>query len=105
MKYGYAVRDNDLAMQLKALNDFGCDDIQFGDDFPLVIDKLKQGDVVAVWRLDKLANSVAEVEGVVEDVHRSGATVELLFEKMNSRSDYKELLSQLIAIMKNIEKL
>ncbi|MDF5667873.1 recombinase family protein [Vibrio sp. 945] len=105
MKYGYAVRDNDLAMQLKALNDFGCDDIQFGDDLPLVIDKLKQGDVVAVWRLDKLANSVAAVERAIEDVHRAGASVELLFERLNSGSDYKEVLSQLIGVMKEIEKL
>ncbi|MEZ8121032.1 recombinase family protein [Vibrio splendidus] len=105
MKYGYAVRDNDLAMQLKSLNDFGCDDIQFGDDLPLVIDKLKQGDVVAVWRLDKLANNVAEVERVIEGVHRAGASVELLFERLNSGSDYKEVLSQLIGVMKEIEKL
>lgn len=105
MKYGYAVRDNDLAMQLKALNDFGCDDIQFGDDLPLVIDKLKQGDVVAVWRLDKLANNVAAVERVIKDVHRTGASVELLFERLNSGSDYKEVLSQLIGVMKEIEKL
>ncbi|MBM5036768.1 recombinase family protein [Vibrio parahaemolyticus] len=105
MKYGYAVRDNDLAMQLKALDDFGCDDIQFGDDLPLVVDKLKQGDVVAVWRLDKLANSVAEVERVLNDVHSAGASVELLFERLNSGSNYKEVLSQLIGVMKQIEKL
>lgn len=105
MKYGYAVRDNDLAMQIKALNDFGCDDIQFGDDLSLVIDKLKQGDVVAVWRLDKLANSVAEVERVLNDVHSAGASVELLFERLNSGSNYKEVLSQLIGVMKQIEKL
>ncbi|HHF3242418.1 TPA: recombinase family protein [Vibrio alginolyticus] len=104
MKYGYAVRDNDLAMQLKALNEFGCDDIQFCDELPLVIGKLKRGDVVAVWRLDKLANSVDEVESVIEDVHSAGATVELLFEKLNSGSNYKELLSQLIGVMKQIER-
>ncbi|EKI0737965.1 recombinase family protein [Vibrio parahaemolyticus] len=105
MKYGYAVRDNDLAMQLKALDDFGCDDIRFGDDLPLVVDKLKQGDVVAVWRLDKLANSVAAVERVLNDVHSAGASVELLFERLNSGSNYKEVLSQLIGVMKQIEKL
>lgn len=104
MKYGYAVRDNDLAMQLKALNDFGCDDIQFIDDFPLAIDKLKQGDVVAVWRLDKLASNVATVDRVFEGVHSAGASVELLFERLNSGSDYKEVLSQLIDIMKQVEK-
>ncbi|HAS6073677.1 TPA: hypothetical protein I7144_20670 [Vibrio vulnificus] len=105
MKYGYAVRDNDLAMQLKALNEFGCDDIRFGDDLHFMIAKLKHGDVIAVWRLDKLADSVSEVERVIAEVHASGASIELLFERLNSGSDYKELLSQLIAIMKNIEKL
>ncbi|HAS6087790.1 recombinase family protein [Vibrio parahaemolyticus] len=104
MKYGYAVRDNDLAMQLKALNEFGCDDIQFGDDLAQVVERLKRDDVVAVWRLDKLAKSIGQLEQVIEDIHAAGATVELLYERLNSGSDYKELLSQLIGVMKQIEK-
>ncbi|HCE4999852.1 TPA: recombinase family protein [Vibrio parahaemolyticus] len=105
MKYGYAVRDNDLSMQLKALREFGCDDIQCGSDLASLIGQLKSGDTLAVWRLDKLANSVVEVGRVIEDVHSAGASVELLFERLNSGSDYKEMLSQLIGVMKEIEKL
>ncbi|MDG2757437.1 recombinase family protein [Vibrio parahaemolyticus] len=104
MKYGYAVRDNDLGMQLKALHDFGCDDISFGDELPQVIEGLKQGDVLAVWRLDKLAADMASVESAFKEVHRAGASIELLFEKLNSISDHKEILSQLIDVMKKIEE-
>lgn len=105
MKYGYAVRDNDLSMQLKVLREFGCDDIQYDSGLASVIGQLRDDDILVVWRLDKLANSVSEVERVIENVHRAGASVELLFERLNSGSDYKEVLSQLIGVMKEIEKL
>lgn len=104
MIYGYAVRDNDLGMQLRALHDFGCEDIQYDDELPLIIDRLKQGDVLAVWRLDKLASSVANVEIAFNEVHHVGASIELIFEKLNSSSDHKEILSQLIDVMKKIEE-
>ncbi|HGF3735200.1 TPA: recombinase family protein [Vibrio parahaemolyticus] len=104
MKYGYAVRDNDLGMQLKALHGFGCDDVYLDDNLPDIIDSLKPGDVLAVWRLDKLAADVASVESAFKEVHRAGASIELLFEKLNSISDHKEILSQLIDVMKKIEE-
>lgn len=105
MKYGYAVHDNDLSMQLKALREFGCDEIQFDSDMSGLIGQLKDGDILAVWRLDKLASSVALLEQIFEDVHCVGASVELLFEGLNSDSDYKEILSQLIGIMRDIENI
>ncbi|PAR49926.1 hypothetical protein CGT94_10750 [Vibrio metoecus] len=104
MKFGYVVNDMNLAMQLKAVRDFGCDEV-VSDNLAALIARLSFGDKLVVWRIDKLASSAADLELVFDSVHRSGASIELLYEKLNSSADYKEVLSQLIAVMKNIEKL
>lgn len=104
MNFGYVVNDMDLSMQLKAVRDFGCNEV-VSDNLAYLLSRLSSGDKVVVWRIDKLASSVSDLELVFDAVHRSGASIELLCEKLNSNADYKEVLSQLIAVMKNIEKL
>ncbi|NAX32004.1 recombinase family protein [Vibrio sp. V37_P2S8PM304] len=105
MKYGYAVQDNDLSMQLHALSKFECDVIDKDSELFEIIERLKPGDVLVVWRLDKLTKEVSTIEGILSRVHQAGASLELLFEKLNSGSDYKQVLSQLIDAMSKIEKL
>jgi len=69
MKYGYArvsTHEQDLDLQLMALKEFGCDEI-FADkisgasyerpDLDRLRSKLRKGDHVVVWKLDRLFRS------------------------------------------------
>lgn len=103
MKYGYAVSDNDVSVQLMALKEFGCDEISEGESVSSVIKGLNQGDVIVVWRLDKLAHSVAALRKVLDDIHNAGATVQLLHEQLNSGSDHKELFCKVVSAMADLE--
>ena len=104
MQYGYVVRDNDLGIQTKALNDYGCRDIFDDQDIRQVISRLKPGDTLVVWRLDKLANTIASMQQTLDAVHAAGATVWSLNEKFNSGSASKDLLYKLMDVIAAAEK-
>lgn len=104
MKYGYAVRDNDLSVQLMALKKFGCDEIIEGENLKSIIQELSQDDMIVVWRLDKLACSVVALRNTLDEIHNTGATVQLLHERLNSGSDNQELFSRLVSTLATIEK-
>lgn len=104
MQYGYVVRDNDLGIQTKALDDYGCCEIFDDQDIKQVIRRLKPGDTLVVWRLDKLANTIASMQKTLEAIHEAGATVWSMSEKYNSGSASKELLYNLMNVIAAAEK-
>ncbi|HGF5004093.1 TPA: recombinase family protein [Vibrio parahaemolyticus] len=96
MQYGYLVRDNDLGMQRKALDEYGCNEVVEGDSVALAVQKLEPGDLLIVWRLDKLANDVPGVKKVIDDVIQAGANVLSLTERFNSAKADMALLEQIM---------
>ncbi len=103
MRYGYIVQDSDMGMQLRALDSAGYDQV-FQGELSDVVSLLKSDDVLVVWRIDKLAATISGLEKVLNDIHQAGASVELVFEKVNSSLGNESMLSQLIDIMKQVEK-
>ncbi|EKO3392568.1 recombinase family protein [Vibrio fluvialis] len=103
MKYGFAVRDNDYDMQIKAIKEYQCDQIEDNASLTQLSGQLQPGDVVVCWRVDKLANTVAEMQGVLDAIHQAGAAVILLQEKLNSATDSQQLLDQVVAMTAKIE--
>ncbi|NAW78361.1 hypothetical protein CAG61_08330 [Vibrio sp. V34_P3A8T189] len=99
MKYGYVVHDDDLGMQLIALEE--CD--QIGDDLSAILNNLKSNDELVVWRIDKLASSIDGLKLVIDRVHHAGATVALIYEQISSVRGNESQLSQLIEYMNKIK--
>lgn len=102
MKHGYVVQDNDVGMQLQALKSADCEQIHQGD-LSDVIGQLASGDVLVVWRIDKLATTIDSLEKSLNEIHQAGATLELVFERISSSLADESQLSRLVGIMKQIE--
>ena len=75
--------DQDLSLQLKDLEQAGCDEkLIFTDKasgakaqrpgLDACLDELRQGDVLLVWRLDRLGRSMPHLVTLIEDLRQRG---------------------------------
>jgi DNA invertase Pin-like site-specific DNA recombinase len=92
MKIGYArvsTGDQKLSLQLEALKKAGCQRIfretasgSYRDrpELGRMLDQLREGDVVAVWRLDRLARSTRDLLEIVAAIGTAGARFQSLSE-------------------------
>jgi DNA invertase Pin-like site-specific DNA recombinase len=92
MKIGYArvsTEDQRLTLQLDALKKAGCTRVfrekvsgAYRDrpELNRMLDQLRQGDVVAVWRLDRLARSTRSLLEIVETISNAGARFQSISE-------------------------
>jgi DNA invertase Pin-like site-specific DNA recombinase len=82
MKLGYArvsKNDQDTATQVSALNSAGCEKI-FREkasggrwerpELHRLLDQLRKGDVLVVWRLDRLSRSLRNVLMIMERIRK-----------------------------------
>ncbi|EAP9812428.1 recombinase family protein [Salmonella enterica] len=116
MRFGYALKcvdDHDLQLQLKALKAAGCTDI-FTDTidhingsrpaFRLLLSKLSRGDVLIVWRLDKFALSVYDLNLQISRLYRIGVEFVSLQEAIDTDSSAAPLLLNLFSAMAEFER-
>jgi DNA invertase Pin-like site-specific DNA recombinase len=92
MKIGYArvsTEDQKLTIQLEVLKKAGCTRIfrekvsgAYRDrpELNRMLDQLRQGDVVTVWKLDRLARSTRNLLEIVETIGSSGARFQSISE-------------------------
>src|SRR5450432_2098278 len=92
MKIGYArvsTEDQKLTIQLEALKKAGCTRIfrekvsgTYRDrpELNRMLDQLRRGDVVTVWKLDRLARSTRNLLEIVETIGNSGARFQSISE-------------------------
>lgn len=104
MKIGYArvsTLDQNLDLQLKALTEVGCQRIfqekvsGAGKDRPelqLMIDQLRTGDEVVVWKLDRLGRSLTHLIDLVNQFSEKG----VVFSSVNDRIDTSTSSGKLI---------
>lgn len=116
MRFGYALKcvdDHDLKLQLEALKAAGCADI-FTDTidhisgsrpaFRLLLSKLSRGDVLIVWRLDKFALSVYDLNLQISRLYRLGVEFVSLQEAIDTDSSAAPLLLNLFSAMAEFER-
>ncbi|KYO58439.1 hypothetical protein AU461_23265 [Vibrio parahaemolyticus] len=101
MRLGFVLDDGDLAIQLRALDAARCDQIVKGDALD-VVKRLSGGDVLVVWRIDKLATDLSRLQRIIKQVHDSGASLELIFERINSRAGGDFNLPALVNLFEKI---
>lgn len=92
MKFGYArvsTTDQNLSLQLDALEAYGCDEIasetissryKNRPEWANLLHKLRAGDQVVVYKLDRIARSTTELLRIVEDFQTRGIALKSLHE-------------------------
>jgi DNA invertase Pin-like site-specific DNA recombinase len=92
MKIGYArvsTEDQKLTIQLEALKKAGCRRIfrekvsgAYRDrpELNRMLDQLREGDVITVWKLDRLARSTRNLLEIVETIASAGARFQSISE-------------------------
>jgi DNA invertase Pin-like site-specific DNA recombinase len=92
MRIGYArvsTQDQKLELQLKALKNAGCQRIfrekisgasRSRPEFERMLDQVRAGDTVVVWKLDRLARSTRDLLNTMETLGDTGAKFQSLSE-------------------------
>ena len=116
MKIGYArvsTQDQSTNMQLDALTASGCERI-FSEkasgskvDRPELLKALeyaRQGDVIVVWKLDRLARSMRQLIVTMEMLKERGIALESLTEKIDTASAQGKLVFGIFASLAEFER-
>ncbi len=116
MKIGYArvsTDEQDTALQLDALNAAGCERI-YSEHFSgkqkarpkldRMIDALREGDMVIVWRLDRLGRSLKDLIELLDSFKKKNIQFISLTEKIDTTSAMGELVFHLIGSIAQFER-
>jgi DNA invertase Pin-like site-specific DNA recombinase len=92
LKTGYArvsTLDQNLDLQLRALKKAGCQKIfrekasgasRLRPEFQRMLDQIRPGDIIVVWKLDRLARSTRDLLNTMETIGEAGAKFQSLSE-------------------------
>jgi len=115
-RIGYArvsTDDQTLDLQLDALAMSGCDTVyqetasgKSKDRLELVhcLKALRQGDVLVVWRLDRLGRSLSDLVRIVSELEQRGIGFESLTEKIDTTSATGKLTFHVFAALAEFER-
>ena len=116
MKFGYArvsTTDQDLAAQVDALQAAGCDEIlsekisgtaAARPELARLLDKLRPGDTVVIYRLDRLGRSIRHLLELVELFQARGVELVSLQEQIDTTTATGRLLVHLFATLAEFER-
>lgn len=117
MQIGYARvsrgDSQDLAPQLRALRDAGCDTIHQeeasggqGDRVELAaaLKRLGPGDVLTVWKLDRLSRSLRDLLFTLEAITAAGAGFRSLTEAIDTTTAPGRLMTQMLGAFAEFER-
>jgi len=116
MIYGYArvsTQEQTITPQMNALNEFGCNQI-FSDKVSgsqitreglnKMKSKLKKGDKVIVWKLDRLARSMKDLIDLISWFENRGVAFESITEKIDTSNAGGKLIFHLFGALAEFEK-
>jgi DNA invertase Pin-like site-specific DNA recombinase len=117
MKYGYArisTDDQTTALQLAALRDAKCSHV-FEDKgisgatvkrpaLARCMKTLRAGDWLIVWKLDRLARSLADLISILDDLRNRGIRFQSLTESIDTESATGRAMWQMIGILAELER-
>ncbi|AYR23375.1 recombinase family protein [Herbaspirillum rubrisubalbicans] len=117
MIIGYArvsTEDQNLDMQILALRKIGCDFIYedrgmsgASTDRPgllKLLKRLRSGDTLAVWRLDRLGRSLSHLIRILENLERRGISFHSISEHIDTRSSGGRLVFHMMAALAEFER-
>lgn len=116
MLLGYArvsTQDQDTAVQIAALQDAGCELI-FQEkasggrwdrpELHRLLGKLRKGDVVVVWKLDRLSRSLSDILTLMEKIAHAGAGFRSLTEVIDTTSPGGRMMMQIVGTFAEFER-
>ena len=116
MKVGYArvsTRDQHLALQLDALRKAGCRQIyeevvsRARAERPVLqqtLAHLREGDVLMIWKLDRLGRSLRHLIEVVTDLAQRGIGFQSLQEQLNTTTSTGKLVFHMFGALVEFER-
>ena len=101
------------ALQRRALSEAGCDRV-FEEaasggrwdrpELHRMIDQLRQGDVVLVWKLDRLSRSLKDLLHLLEKVQAAGAGFRSLTEAIDTTTPAGRMMMQMVGSFAEFER-
>ncbi|PPI87621.1 resolvase (plasmid) [Candidatus Pantoea edessiphila] len=116
MRIGYArvsTQDQDTSMQVSFLKESGCKQV-YEDKISAdcwnrpgliqVINHLGPGDVLVVWKLDRLSRSLKDLLIFLDKVQLAGAQFESLTETINTKTPAGRMMMQIVGSFAEFER-
>ena len=116
MKIGYArvsTEDQNPDLQITALNAAGCERI-FTDkatganikrpELIKCLKALKEGDTLAVWKLDRLGRSLRDLINLLDDLKSRGVAFQSVTEAVDTTSPTGRAMWQMVGILAELER-
>ena len=69
-----------------------------------MLDQLRQGDVVAVWKLDRLSRSLKDLLVIMERIHQAGAGFKSLTEAIDTTTPAGRMMMQMVGAFAEFER-
>jgi DNA invertase Pin-like site-specific DNA recombinase len=121
MRIGYArvsTNDQDLALQEDALRRSGCTQIIVervarsgprraktgAPELEALLKHIRRGDTLVVWRLDRLAGSVAELLRIIDSLRDRGVFFESLMERIETATAAGRAFMQMVGVFAEYER-
>ena len=116
MKIGYArvsTQDQDLSLQLDALQDAGCTEIyqekitgakRERPELQKMMDHLREGDVIVIWKLDRLARSLKDLVELVNQIQEKGAALLSLNDQIDTTTPQGKFTFHVFAALAEFER-
>lgn len=115
MLIGYArvsTQDQQLHLQLDDLQRVGCEQVfqekvssgKARPQLQLLVDSLRRGDTVVVWKLDRLARSLKELITLINDFQQKGVGFRSLHDAIDTTTAQGRLVFNLFASLAEFER-
>lgn len=115
MKIGYArvsTTDQNLELQLDALNNAGCDKIfkekvsavKKRPELNRLFEQLRPGDVVYIYKLDRLGRSLKHLLNLVEELQQKKVALVSLSDKIDTSTPQGKLIFHIFSALAEFEK-
>jgi DNA invertase Pin-like site-specific DNA recombinase len=116
MQLGYgrvSTNEQDTTAQVSALKSAGCEKI-FREkasggrwdrpELQRLLDQLRKGDVLVVWRLDRLSRSLRDVLTIMERIHEAKAGFKSLTEAIDTTTAPGRMMMQIVGAFAEFER-